>query len=585
MADKKIKRPKNISSAEWKELLHVLDELEHRPHKDEVEEVVAGHPKARRNINPPAEGGTTGNVNDPFSLLVVPGEGEADQEENNQLASLLFSNLSGDEGSEDLPTAAVVMRNPFRVLAALLIPRREDSLKAIGIKSGILLSIVAVLVCFVMLVNNLFWIPYSNRQLNHELFALYDAGNDKTVTDSAQYPVDMLAAFKGLYDRNRDIQGWLSFHSSGESDMINVEYPVVQTDNNKTYISTDFDKNKNKNGTLFFDEKCLIQSAVDTSQVLVLYGNSTGNGQMLSNLSKLIGNVNNARLAPTFTLSTLYEKADYYVMAVVLLDGKEKELDYKRTTFENDEEFLNHVQAFRDRSLFDYPTDLFPGDQLAVIGTTVSSSVSNLSDGRLLILGRRQRYGESGIELSEIVKNEDVIMPYRWYTSQKITPHDYYYQGSSNRTTTTTESTTTTDSTTATTTFGTVMVTDTNGSVIGTETVTWATQTVKTELVTDIDGAVIGTRTVTEDDGSTTVNKNTYTTSHTYTETTTSTTTRSVPTGIVITKVPQSTGETTSSESNPSESASTDGTTAESAPSESGSSDTVTESTTTTTNE
>lgn len=592
MAEKKIRRPKNISSTEWKELLHVLDELEHRPRKDEVEEVVAGHPKARRNINPPADGAANTNLNDPFSLLVVPGEAEeANQEENRHLASLLVSNAPGDGDPEDMPVSAVA-RNPFRVLAAILLPRRGDSLMTIGIKSGILLAIVAVVVCLALLVNNLFWAPYSNRQLNHELYALYGADNDETVLDTTQYPEGMLAAFKGLYDRNRDIQGWLSFHSAGESDTINVEYPVVQTDNNKTYLSVDFDKEKNKNGTLFFDQQCRIQGVGDTSQALVLYGNSTGNGQMLSGLSSLIGNVNNARLAPTFTLSTLYEKADYYVVAVVLLDGKEKELDYKRTTFVDEEDFLNHVQAFRDRSLFDYPTDLRGDDQLAVIGTTVSSSVSNLSDGRLLILGRRQRLGESGIELSDIVKNEDVIMPYRWYTSQKITPHDYYYQGSSNRTTTTTTTTATTTESTTGATVGTVIVTDANGSIVGTETVTQTSQPVKTELVTDIDGAVIGTRTVTETTDSTTVNKNTYTTSHTYTETTVSTTTRSVPTGIVITKVPQSTGETTSSgsnpsESNPSESNPSESATGESASSESGStestsSDTTAESTTTT---
>lgn len=529
MADKKIKKPNGINSAEWKELLHVLDELENRPRVDEVEEMVSQHRKTVREVNPPAAPGTETNTGDPFSLLIVPSEVEEEQRaESNQLASLLLSNLPQNEEGEDMPGAPAHLQNPLRVLAALLIPRRGDAPAAVAIKSGILVAVVAVLAALALLVNNLFLAPYANRQLNRELFELYDGDNTMTVADTTQYPEGMLAAFKQLYTRNNQVRGWLSFHSTGDADFINVEYPVVQTDNNKDYQKSDFDKNANKNGTLFFDQKCRINGVEDTSRVLMVYGNSMGNGQMLSGLADLMGSANNARLASTFTLSTLYEKADYYVLAVVLLDGKDKEaLDYKRTVFADEDDFFNHVQAFRDRSLFDYPTDLRGDDELAIIGTNVSSSVSNLSDGRLLVLGRRQRPGETGgTDLAEIVRNEDVIMPYRWYMNQKITPHDFYYQPATSFTTTTTESTTTTTAAS-----GDPSASDETGADGGTDG--------GTQSGTDASGS-------TTDSGSTSsVNKNTYTTSHTYSEASTTTTSRSVPTGIVITKVPQSTTSTT----------------------------------------
>ncbi len=552
MADKKIKRPDNINSADWKELLHVLDELEKRPRVEEVEEVMASHRKAMRDINPPAEKSDSVNPGDPFSLLIVPDEEEEEKkEESLQLASLLLSNQpQGQEEGEDLPASPAELRNPFAVLAELVFPRKGDAPATIAIKSGILVAVVAVIAAVALLVNNLFWAPYANRQLNQELYELYDPENDMTMTGTTQYPEGMLASFRGLYTRNSDVRGWLSFHSSGDSDFINVEYPVVQTDNNKDYLTLDFDKNDNKNGTLFFDQKCRINGVEDTSRVLMLYGNSTGNGQMLSGLINLMGSANVARSATVFTLSTLYEKADYYVLAVVLLDGDGNDLDYKRTVFADEEDFFDHVQLFRDRSLFDYPTDLRGDDELALIGANISSSASNLTDGRLLILGRRQRPGESGIDLSEIVRNEDVIMPYWWYKNQGITPHDYYYQSVTSTTATTATATESTDASGTDESGTDISDTDASGTdESGTDirdTDAGGTDESGTDSSGTATGVASGMEEVTAVNGTTSaINKNTYTTSHTYTEITTTTTTQSVATGIIITKFPQSTTTTT----------------------------------------
>ena len=569
MADKNIKKPNGVNATDWNAYLNALDEIEKRPTIDEVEEVVATHRKEQEEASAFA-GSWADDVSatDLGSLLIVPDEIEEEgQEEAHNLASLLLSQISQDDKEDALPGAPSTLRNPLSVLASVIFPRRGDSLTAVTIKSSILLTLVALLAALALLVNYLVLMPYANRQLNRELYELYDPENTMTVADTTRYPAGMLASFKELYTRNEDVRGWLSFHSSGDEDVINVEYPVVQTDNNKTYISTDFDKNENKNGTLFFDQKCQINSAQDTSRVLMVYGNSTGSGQMLSGLTNLMGSVNSARSAMVFTLSTLYEKADYYVMAVVLVDGDSAELEYKRTMFADERDFFNHVQAFRDRSLFDYSTDLQEGDELAIIGTTVSSAASHLVDGRLLVLGRRQRPGETASNLSYVAKNEDVIMPFYWYINQKITPHDVYYQEGST-TTQSEETTTVIESSEPTQTDATVDVSSTKvdaSSTTGEDTTADAESTTGEDTTADAESTTgedttadkdttTGKDSTTDkdattvasgkDDPSTTVNKNTYTTSHTYTEEPTTTTSRSVPTGIIITKVPLSTTPT-----------------------------------------
>ena len=92
MNDKKIRKPANINSSEWKELLHILDEMEKRSQVEEVEEVVTKHRKATRPINPPAEGiQENSESTDPLSLLIVPGGAEEEKSEDlAQFASLLL---------------------------------------------------------------------------------------------------------------------------------------------------------------------------------------------------------------------------------------------------------------------------------------------------------------------------------------------------------------------------------------------------------------------------------------------------------------------------------------------------------------
>ena len=88
---------------------------------------------------------------------------------------------------------------------------------------------------------------------------------------------------------------------------------------------------------------------------------------------------------------------------------------------------MEHVDALRARSLFDYPVDVIAGDQLLVLSTCTAYSSSKLHDGRLMVIARKVRsFESSAVDASAITRNEDVIMPRAWYTNQKLTLHPYY---------------------------------------------------------------------------------------------------------------------------------------------------------------
>ena len=78
--------------------------------------------------------------------------------------------------------------------------------------------------------------------------------------------------------------------------------------------------------------------------------------------------------------------------------------------------------------MFDYTeVEVNADDQIVVLSTCTGKSSAHVKDGRLLVVARRVRDGESAtVDTSTIVKNTDVIMPYYWYINQNKTVHEYY---------------------------------------------------------------------------------------------------------------------------------------------------------------
>lgn len=356
-------------------------------------------------------------------LLIVEGDFDGEEE---------------DEEDAPLPAAPQKMRNPFKALWAGFcgnLPRKEDSTGTKWRKGGFLFSLLVMVVAAIYLLVDLLIIPALNRRLKDDLIDLYHPEDTHVVSgsDNGNYPKNMLASFKDLYDRNPDVRGWISFHASGKKDFLDIEYPIVYRDvEDKTnpYLKMDFDGNRNKNGTLYFDQQNNVDRYTAHSDALVVYGHNMASGQMFAGLNKFMGSVNNARVAPTLTLSTLFRRDEFKVFAVVLLDESDlnaRSMDIWKTKFLTDASFFEQVAKIRARSLFDYPVDVMAEDQLLVLSTCTGKTSAHVKDGRLVVVARRVRDGESAaVDTNAIVKNTDVIMPYYWYINQNKKPHQYY---------------------------------------------------------------------------------------------------------------------------------------------------------------
>jgi len=395
----------------------------------------------------------------------------------------------------------VAVISPFsRVISGLsgLIPKKGDQTSEIVRKCVFLLSLAVFLCSLGFLLYYMVLEPSEVTKENNYYVSLFNdtEGNKNADTDNTTQSIQ--PSFRQLYSINKDVAGWLSYNSSDSDTFLKINLPVVWCGNNDTYLSRGFDGNYSRSGTLFFDQSNTFKEGV-SNKVSIIYGHNMASGAMFAPLNKLIGNVYRARAASTLKLDTLYESNQYKVFAVIVSDESAEaayRFGYLRTAFADSNDFMTYVNELRARSLFDYPVDVQPNDELLILSTCTNKSQVKVANGRFAIIARRVRDGETATtDTAKIMKNEDVIMPYAWYTAQGLTPHAFYTQtdyvipetgstttGDANGTTvgTTTDTTGDTTDTSATDTTSTTVTTSDGTTVTTTQNTTTVVTTVGT---------------------------------------------------------------------------------------------------------
>ncbi len=195
----------------------------------------------------------------------------------------------------------------------------------------------------------------------------------------ASEPV-MLPEFRELYDRNPDIIGWLTI------DDTRIDYPVMQNPQDEEYyLDHDFDKKENKNGLPFLDAK----NRIDDSDVLLLHGHNMKSGLMFADLLNY-KKESYYKEHSTIRFDTLYEKAEYEIVAVILSEVYRKSDDvfkyYQVEKTGSPAEFDSYVENIKKLALYDTGVTAQYGDQLIVLSTCEYST----ENGRLAVVARKR---------------------------------------------------------------------------------------------------------------------------------------------------------------------------------------------------
>ncbi|WP_338553711.1 class B sortase [Paenibacillus sp. KS-LC4] len=228
---------------------------------------------------------------------------------------------------------------------------------------------------------------YAEQQKIDELTKVWEEGSEKVggdvfpslLLDKANEPV-MLPEFRELYERNSDIVGWLKM------DGTRIEYPVMQRPQDaEYYLNHDFDKKETKGGLPFLDA----HSQANGSDILLIHGHHMKSGWMFKDLMKY-KNESFYKEHATFQFSTLYEKEEYEIVAVIVSEIYRKSDDvFKYYQIENvstSTEFDSYVQSIKELALYDTGVTAQYGDKLIVLSTCEYST----ENGRLAVVARKR---------------------------------------------------------------------------------------------------------------------------------------------------------------------------------------------------
>ena len=164
--------------------------------------------------------------------------------------------------------------------------------------------------------------------------------------------------FNDLKAVNQETVGWIQVNGT------NINYPFVQTTDNKFYLTHDFTKNKNSAGWVFLDYRNKSDFS-DTNTIIYAHGryDKTMFGTLRNALTNgWLSNINNY----VFKISTPYENSLWQVFSIYHIPETN---DYLRVNFSSDEDFTNFIKMITDRTAHEFNTVVTANDRIITLST------------------------------------------------------------------------------------------------------------------------------------------------------------------------------------------------------------------------
>ena len=216
---------------------------------------------------------------------------------------------------------------------------------------------------------------YKNRNSDNYAKILEDIEVTPTETETER----MLQVIE-LQKENPDVVGWLEIEGT------DINYPVLQSDDNEYYMTHTYQKEYSKDGSLFLDKDYDWELP---STNLLIYGHNNQNDTMFHNLLDY-ENESFYKKHPTIKFTTDKEDAEYEIIAVffsrVYYESEENVFRYYYfLNAENEQEFNDYIENSKKASIYETGKTAEYGDQLI----TLSTCSYHTEDGRFAIVARK----------------------------------------------------------------------------------------------------------------------------------------------------------------------------------------------------
>lgn len=193
---------------------------------------------------------------------------------------------------------------------------------------------------------------------------------------------------------NPDTVGWIRLSNTV------IDYPLVRTNDNEYYVSTNFDRNADPAGWVFVDYRCDFGPDYYSDNLLT-YGHNMADGSMFSDLKKYQRDESFYEANPIIEVSSLYADYQYKVFAFMLCNGV-KGSDFEFWNYINfapgtDAWSLDEYLAkINDKSLITTNVDVKEGDKFLLMSTCNTGDTTDPT--RFVVLARMVRPGEDAYE-------------------------------------------------------------------------------------------------------------------------------------------------------------------------------------------
>mgnify|MGYP001623105857 FL=1 len=218
---------------------------------------------------------------------------------------------------------------------------------------------------------------YKDKKDNREIQNI--VGNTESINQNSNKS-DKIIELETLHKENSDIIGWIEIENT------NINYPVLQTNNNDFYLTHNYKKEYSPSGSLFLDKNFDLDKP---SSNYLIYGHRNKNGLMFEDLINY-KDKNYYTEHPIINFTTLKEDSEYEIISVFLSRVYYKnETNVFRYYFfvdaENEQEYNNYVSNCLKSSLYDIGKNAEYGEQLLTLSTCEYSQ----EDGRLVVVAKK----------------------------------------------------------------------------------------------------------------------------------------------------------------------------------------------------
>ena len=183
-----------------------------------------------------------------------------------------------------------------------------------------------------------------------------------------------------LYEQNHDLAGWLSIEGT------QIDYPVMfRADDEKYYLSHNFDREKDENGALLIQAGC---DPFTQGGNIIIHGHNMKNGEMFGSLEEYEEEAY-FRKHPVLRFDTLYEQGEYEIVAVFLTQVYRKNENvfkyYQVFSLESQTEFDEFYSNIKALALYDTGKDAAYGDSFLMLSTCAY----HVPNGRFVVVARK----------------------------------------------------------------------------------------------------------------------------------------------------------------------------------------------------